>query len=157
MNGPSVGRGMGDVVELKPVGETVEFGGRAADKRDVLLCMMLGAMRKLRASGSAVVDDAVCVATNAEIMRLQAERARAVQLVETMAGACDAAHDQRTKLEAEIPDGARALLFAANKEDRRVVAMRIERRGVRYLCNDFEIFEYSELGVESVFGRPAVA
>ncbi|MEQ1697102.1 MAG: hypothetical protein ABL901_14800 [Hyphomicrobiaceae bacterium] len=148
---------MGDVVDLRPVDETLEFGATAAYRRDFLLCQMLKAMHKLQAVEVTLGKNAEFEAAHSEIVSLQAERARVDELVETMAGACEAVHDQRTRLGSEMPDGERVILIAANQSRRRAVAFDVEKRGARFLCRNFEIFEITKNGVAAIFDRSAAA
>jgi hypothetical protein len=114
-------------------------------------------MHKLRAVEITLGNNAEFESAHSEIVSLQAERARVDELVETMAGACEAIHDQRTRLGSEMPDGERVILIAANPSRSRAVAFDVEKRGARILCRNFEIFEITDKGVAALIDRYAAA
>jgi hypothetical protein len=147
---------MGDVIDLAPIGETLEFRGDAALRRDVIVGAMLRALAKITSWGTGFTDHQMTVA-HSEIMSLQADLARAGDVVETMADACAAVHAKRAVLCDELFDGQPVLLLAANPLIRRVVAFNVEKSGARIYCKNFDIFEVTEAGVASMLERYAAA
>jgi hypothetical protein len=147
---------MGDVIGLRPVGETLEFGEQAAIRRDVIVGAMLKAIKRLQ-DASPPYGEGQVEATNIEIMELQKDRARADDLVKTMGDACDAVHQQREMLDAKVPDGLPVIVLAANPSLLRVVAFKVERRGHRFFCKNFDIFQVTESGVASMLEYYAAA
>ena len=142
---------MGDVLELKPVDETLEFGSRAATRRDHLVGRFLLLEKKTRTS--AISFDEM----DYEIRALQDEYAKELARMETMQDVCDAVHQKRAYLQDNMPEGSPTIIVATHVRKRRAVAFNVVRRGVRFLCSDFQIFEFSDRGVAIVFGHYAAA
>jgi hypothetical protein len=96
-------------------------------------------------------------AANSEIVALQADRVRADEVVHTLGEACAAIHEKRVDLTNQVPDGEPVLLIAANTYIRRMVAFSVVRRGPRFFCNNFDIFEITDHGVASLLDLYAAA
>jgi hypothetical protein len=154
---------MGEIVDLRPVDETLEFGGKAASKRDWLIGKFAKLAQKLN---RLTLDDGSTGQHSAdrfqdlhrEVVALQTEYAEALLHVTSMAEVCEAVHCLRDAIVSQMPDKQSVVLWAANGTRRQAIQLSVERRGIRFLCSDFEIFEVTENGnVAAVFGRYAAA
>ncbi|MBX9926908.1 MAG: hypothetical protein K2Y05_11160 [Hyphomicrobiaceae bacterium] len=135
---------MGNVVDLKPLGETLEFGGRAAAKRDQLLCRLLQALRQLQAlfGRNARPDQTQELDTiQKKIEDAQQEYATELARIELMADVCDTAHKLSPELSLVLPDGEPSIMTASCDKTKCLVKLSVVRRGARFFCDDFQVFE----------------
>ena len=94
---------------------------------------------------------------NTEITTLQDDYAREFERMETMGDVCKVAHDQHDYLRENMPEGHSVNLVVAHPLRHRAVALKVERRGVRIFCSDFQIYEIAGNAVTTVFDRYAAA